>query len=90
MEELYKKYYMKIYKYLLYLSFDQDLSEELTQETFYKAIININKFRGDCELIVWLYTIARNLYYKHKKNSKRKINIEQIDNYNNIEFNSRI
>ena len=67
MEKLYKKYYLKIYKYLLYMSQNQDISEELAQETFYRAILNINKFRGECELESWLCIIARNLYYKNKK-----------------------
>lgn len=86
MEEIYKKYYLKIYKYLLYLSHDQDLAEELTQETFYKAIININKFRGDCKLETWLCIIARNLYYKHQKKNKKSVSLEEINNYemNNI------
>ena len=86
MEEIYKKYYLKIYKYLLYLSHDQDLAEELTQETFYKAIININKFRGDCKLETWLCIIARNLYYKYQKENKKSVSLEEINNYemNNI------
>lgn len=86
MEEIYKKYYLKIYKYLLYLSHNQDLAEELTQETFYKAIININKFRGDCKLETWLCIIARNLYYKYQKKSKKNVSLEEINNYemNNI------
>ena len=86
MEEIYKKYYLKIYKYLLYLSYDQDLAEELTQETFYKAIININKFRGDCKLETWLCIIARNLYYKYQKKNKKSVSLEEINNYemNNI------
>ncbi len=86
MEEIYIKYYLKIYKYLLYLSHSQDLAEELTQETFYKAIININKFRGDCKLETWLCIIARNLYYKYQKKNKKSVSLEEINNYemNNI------
>ena len=35
MEEIYKSYAMTVYKYLLSMTHDEDLSEELTQETFY-------------------------------------------------------
>ena len=90
MEELYKKYYLKIYKYLLYLSHNQDLAEELTQETFYRAIININKFRGDCELDSWLRIIARNLYYKNQKKNYQKVNLDEINDYINPISVSRI
>lgn len=84
MEEIYSKYYKQIYHYLLLLSHNADIAEELTQETFYRAIIYINKFRGDCKLKVWLYIIAKNLYYKYMKNSKKIIytdNFEYLDDF---------
>lgn len=84
MEEIYEKYYEAIYKYLLSISYNKDIAEELTQETFYRAIVNINKFRGDCDFQVWLYVIARNLYYKYRKKNKKIIyteNFEFLENY---------
>ena len=70
-EKLYKTYYMKIYSYIMTIIKDVVEAEELTQETFYKAIININKFRGDCKLETWLCIIARNLYHKYQKKNIR-------------------
>ena len=61
MEKIYSQYFKTIYKYLLCLTHNQEIAEDLTQETFYKAIININSFKGNCKLSVWLCQIAKNL-----------------------------
>ena len=51
-EELYKNYFTTIYKFLLCLTHDADLAEDLTQETFYKAIKNINQFQNNSKISV--------------------------------------
>lgn len=73
MEEIYKEYSNTIYKYLFCLTHNKDIAEELTQETFVIAIKEIEKFRGDCKLSVWLCQIAKHLWYKELK-KKRKDN----------------
>lgn len=79
-ERIYQKYAKQIYNYILYIShYDIELAEEITQETFYSAIKNINKFRGECEISTWLHRIAKNLYYKNIKKSKKLKKIEQIE-----------
>lgn len=79
-DKIYKEYFETVYKYLLYLSHNEDLSEELTQETFYKAIRKINQFREECKMSTWLIKIAKNLYFDELKKSKKNeiININQI------------
>ena len=49
MEELYKKYSNLVYNYLHSLTGNREIAEELTQETFCKAIKKINQFRGECK-----------------------------------------
>ena len=71
MEEIYKEYSYEIYKYLLSLTNDPETSEELLQETFYSAIKNINKFRGESSVKTWLYSIAKNKYIDYYKKSKK-------------------
>lgn len=66
-EDICTKYYQNIYKYLMSLSHNPNIAEELTQETFYIAIKEINKFKGNCEVITWLCIIAKHLYYKYYK-----------------------
>lgn len=61
-EEACRLYFADVYKYILALSRDGAVAEEITQETFFRALATIGTFRGDCRLRVWLCQIARNLY----------------------------
>ncbi len=72
MEQIYEEYSKQVYKYLFCLTHNDSLSEELTQETFYLAVKNIHRFRGDCKIYVWLCQIAKNLWYKELKKKKKK------------------
>ena len=58
-EEVYRRYFADVYKYVLALSRDETVAEEVTQETFFKALTAIGSFRGECQLRVWLCQIAR-------------------------------
>ncbi len=78
-EEIYKEYFKIVYKYLLCLTHDSDTSEELTQETFYRAVKSINRFKGDCKLSVWLCQIAKNLWYDEFKKRNKFKNIENVN-----------
>ena len=60
-DKIYKEYFETVYKYLLYLTHNEDLSEELTQETFFKAIKNMSSFKENCHISTWLIQIAKNL-----------------------------
>lgn len=70
-EELYKDYFHDVFLYIRSLSADEALAEDITQETFFKAIKSVDKFRGDCDIRVWLCQIAKNLLYTHNKKQKR-------------------
>lgn len=80
-EEIYKKYANLIKNYIFLITGSLELSEEIMQETFVIAIDQLNKFRGDCEISVWLRSIAKKvLYKKTKKNiSMQTIPIDNID-----------
>ncbi len=76
MDEIYSKYSSIIYKYLLGLSKNKELAEELMQETFYSAILHYDKLKNDNDKILnWLYIIAKN---KWKDYLKKKSKIKQI------------
>lgn len=70
-EALYNQYFHDILLYLRSLSRDDSLAEELTQETFFKAMKSVDSFRGDCDVRVWLCQIAKNLYLTHCKRQNR-------------------
>ena len=62
-DEIYKRYFSDVYKYALSLTHDEHAAEEITQETFFKALKAIDKFDGRCKLYVWLCQIAKNTYF---------------------------
>lgn len=79
-EEIYKQYSNTVYKYLFCLTDKEDIAEELTQETFAIAVKEIQRFKGECKISVWLCQIAKHLWYKEVKKSKthKDIPIENI------------
>lgn len=72
-EKAYMQHAQDVYRYLLSLSNNEDLTEELTQETFFRAMRTINSYDGSCKLSVWLCQIAKHLWYQWlDKHSKRR------------------
>ena len=74
---VYDKYFKDVYKYVLSLTLNESVAEEVTQETFFKAIKNIDKFDGRCTLFVWLCQIAKNTFFTHYQKSKRFSSMEE-------------
>ncbi len=66
-EQVYSEYYDIVHKYVSALCKDRALSEEITQDTFFKALKKIDSFRGECKLSVWLCQIAKNTFYTEIK-----------------------
>ena len=66
-----KRYYeengRKVFLYLLTLCRDADTAEELTQETFYQALLSLGKYKGESSVYTWLCGIARNLWLREKR-----------------------
>lgn len=87
MEEIYEQYSSTVYKYLFCLTHNEDTSEDLTQETFAIAVKEINKFKGNCKVSVWLCQIAKHLWYKQLKKNKKEnhIDIDEIAEIQELE-----
>lgn len=66
-EDIYKAHSQTVYRYLLTLTHDAELSEELTQETFYQAIRSIERFDKSCKISTWLCAIARNTLQTYRR-----------------------
>ena len=60
MEEVYREHAQTVYRYLLSLTHDPSIAEELTQETFYQAVKGAARFDGRCKVSTWLCAIAKN------------------------------
>ena len=81
MKKICEEYYQTVYGYLVTITGrDYDFAEELTQETFYRAIKNANKFRGDCKMSTWLCQIAKYTFnqYLDKKNRKKEVSMDTV------------
>ena len=77
MEQIYKQYFETVNKYLFCLTHNNDISEELTQETFYKAVKKIDTYKGECKISVWLCQIAKHIWYDYCKKNKKVIQVEE-------------
>ncbi len=82
-EQIYNLYFNDVYRYIRRLSSDEHIAEEITSETFFKAMQKIDDFRGDCDLRVWLCQIAKNCYYSYLEKQK-KVNFVDETNLNDI------
>ena len=78
-EEIYSKYSDIVYKYVFCLTGNEDITEEIVQETFLVAVKDINKFRGECKISTWLCQISKYLWYKRLKKEK-EISIDTLEN----------
>lgn len=61
MDSVYREYVTVVYKFLLSLCYEEDMAEELTQETFYQAVRSANRYDGSCKVSTWLCQIAKHL-----------------------------
>ncbi len=60
--EVYNLYFRDVYHYALSLCRNASVAEEVTQETFYKALQKLDSFDGKGEIFVWLCQIAKNTF----------------------------
>lgn len=70
-EKIYRTYFTDVFLYIRQLSKDDNLAEEITSETFFKAMRSLESFRRDCDIRVWLCQIAKNCYFSYLKKAGR-------------------
>ncbi|MBQ4348205.1 MAG: RNA polymerase sigma factor [Clostridia bacterium] len=70
-EKLFSENQDFIYKYLLKLCKNSDLAQELTQETFFRAYINISRLKDESKASCWLCQIAKNTYFAYYNGQKK-------------------
>lgn len=69
-ESIYQLYFKDVFLFLRSISVNEDIAEEITQETFTKALKAIDTFDGNKDIRAWLFTIAKNTYYTYCKRQK--------------------
>ena len=70
-EEIYQRYFTDVYRYILKLSGSRMTAEDITAETFFKAMQALGSFRRTCSMRVWLCQIGKNLYFNQLRAQKR-------------------
>lgn len=70
-QEVYEEYAKSVYRFLLSLTGNEDVAEELLQDTFYQAFLHIDRFEGRCSLYTWLCQIGKNAWLKECRRKSR-------------------
>ena len=76
-EKVFQEHKDFIYKYLFKLCRDTDLAEELTQETFFRAYMNVSSLRDESKIPIWLCQIAKNTYFVQYNAQKKRAHIDE-------------
>ena len=78
LDEIYRMYAGDVYRYALSLCRSEHLAQDLLQDVMLKAAENFDKFRGDCSVRTWLFSITKNLFLNHVKRAEnRNLPIEE-------------
>lgn len=72
MSMLLKKYYTFLVKYLIKITFNPHIAEDLAQETMIKCIEKIRLYNGKSKFSSWLITIGTRLYIDQQRKKKRE------------------
>ena len=77
-EEVYRTCFRQVYAYVFSLCGNRCLTEEVTQETFFKALKQLDRFRGDCKISVWLCQIAKNTLFSLQRKKEEKFSKDHL------------
>jgi RNA polymerase sigma-70 factor (ECF subfamily) len=67
LDELIVRYQHRLLRYLLYLTGNRELAEDLFQEVWMRVMVRGAQFNGKARFDTWLFTIARNLVIDHRR-----------------------
>lgn len=77
-ENLYRQYKQDVFYYLMSLTHNPTLSEDLLSETFLKAIHALPRFKENSSIKTWLFGIARNLWLQHLRGFKPQVEYDDL------------
>ena len=69
-EEIFSRYFSRVYKFALKLTRSTEQAEDITQQTFYRALEKIDSFEGRSDVGTWLCSIAKNEYFDRCRRKK--------------------
>lgn len=88
--KLYNMYAKDIYKFIISISLNHEVAEDIMQSTFLSAIKSIHTFKGHSSVKTWLFGIAKNEYYSYLRKNPRNLKLEDINEIHYIQENKEL
>ena len=80
---LFERYHVRLYNFMLRLTFDRSVSQDLTQNLFYRIIKYRHTFKEDHSFKSWIYQLARNIHVDFCKQQQRATErFTQVEKFN--------
>ena len=77
-EQFYRENYHIVFGYLLSLSGNKAIAEDLASEVFLKAIVTIDTYDGRVKPSTWLCAIGKNLYLNERKRFRKHVPLDSV------------
>lgn len=78
-EDVYNEYFKVVYLYIKGLCKNNSIAQEVTDDTFFKAMKSLDSFKGECDIRVWLCQIAKNTYYSYLRKSQKLTSLDETE-----------
>ena len=79
MDDIYRDYAQLVFRFVLAKTGNEDIAEEITQETFYQAVRCSERFDGSCKVSTWLCAIAKNQLASYLRKNHIHKTLEEVD-----------
>jgi len=83
---IFQENYSFLVKYLMKITMNPDMAEEIAQETMTKVIEKIHQYNGKAKFSTWLITIATNLYIDIQRKKVREKNWQDEEGYRKLKW----
>lgn len=77
-KKIYEEYKQDVFIYLVSLTNEASLSEDLVSKTFLSAIKSLHRFKGESSIKTWLFSIARNKWYEYLRKEKHTTSLDDL------------
>jgi len=75
---LFERHHVKLYNYFLRLTRNQNTSEDLAQDVFFRILKYRNSYRKESKFTTWMYRIGRNVHIDHLKKNKDEMPLDDL------------
>lgn len=75
-EQFYQAYFMQVYSFVMTLSKNQEVAEEITQKTFFRVMTTKQQYTGASTELTWLCAIAKNMFLDELRKQKKTCALE--------------